>query len=544
MIERGRLHRSERRVVAGVCGGIAEYFSLPPLLVRVIAVAIIVLGAGIPAVVYLVLYLIMPAEPQDFSAYVDVAPVTHETRSGRPERPLPPEGATCAASGASDSTARRAGQAPGVADDPGAAYAAAYSTARSSGNKHRTYDWYLLPLTALVVVLAVIGALSVASRFLPVNSPWVLWPIAVILGGLCIALSVGRSRRWSPARVLLGLDVVGFGIILLLCSLGVLGWASLISISLLWPLFLVALGVIIACLVRKSSLGSVAAGALIAVALVIGTVNFAAGTSILSPAHGPTEKGVTALADDEFAGNVTFDLHEYPGISSSVDVRSEQVRITGGEGDGITTRSTDASGIGYQYSLGDEVVAYTTLRPRAGARYAASDVTVSDFMTWGAFDVRALMSDVTLDLSTIDADDVSVSSNVGALRLELGDPGNTVRTVRVTGRASGIQIVVPEGCAAVVNIDGPLLSKRAHGDVEHVSGTNRWVTSAYADAVRNSGGYWIVEFEGSCCDVSMFADAGSTEEVDASAGTASTPAQANDEDASEILDALGEQGEA
>lgn len=56
-----RLHRSRRhRLVAGVCGGIAERLGWSPLLVRVL----FVLGAVLPifpgAVVYLVLWLVLP----------------------------------------------------------------------------------------------------------------------------------------------------------------------------------------------------------------------------------------------------------------------------------------------------------------------------------------------------------------------------------------------------------------------------------------------------------------------------------------------------
>ena len=56
-----RLHRSRRhRLIAGVCGGIAERLGWSPLLVRVV----FVLGAVLPifpgAVVYLVLWLLLP----------------------------------------------------------------------------------------------------------------------------------------------------------------------------------------------------------------------------------------------------------------------------------------------------------------------------------------------------------------------------------------------------------------------------------------------------------------------------------------------------
>jgi phage shock protein PspC (stress-responsive transcriptional regulator) len=58
-----RLHRSRRhRLIAGVCGGIAERLGWSPLLVRIL----FVLGAVLPifpgAVVYLVLWLVLPQD--------------------------------------------------------------------------------------------------------------------------------------------------------------------------------------------------------------------------------------------------------------------------------------------------------------------------------------------------------------------------------------------------------------------------------------------------------------------------------------------------
>jgi phage shock protein C len=58
-----RLYRSrDDRMIAGVCGGLASYFSIDPTIVRVIAVATILLP-GPSVIVYLVLWLIVPEEP-------------------------------------------------------------------------------------------------------------------------------------------------------------------------------------------------------------------------------------------------------------------------------------------------------------------------------------------------------------------------------------------------------------------------------------------------------------------------------------------------
>lgn len=60
-----RLYRSKRdRKIAGVCGGLAEYFDIDPTLVRVIAI-ILLLPGGLPGLVpYLILWVVVPENPE------------------------------------------------------------------------------------------------------------------------------------------------------------------------------------------------------------------------------------------------------------------------------------------------------------------------------------------------------------------------------------------------------------------------------------------------------------------------------------------------
>jgi phage shock protein C len=59
-----RLHRSrEERMLAGVCGGLGNYFAVDPTLVRVLFVLFgLVVGGGIVA--YLILWILIPLEPE------------------------------------------------------------------------------------------------------------------------------------------------------------------------------------------------------------------------------------------------------------------------------------------------------------------------------------------------------------------------------------------------------------------------------------------------------------------------------------------------
>jgi len=58
-----KLYRSRRdRMIAGVCGGLAEYFNVDPTVVRLIFVLFFILG-GAAFLVYLLMWLIVPLAP-------------------------------------------------------------------------------------------------------------------------------------------------------------------------------------------------------------------------------------------------------------------------------------------------------------------------------------------------------------------------------------------------------------------------------------------------------------------------------------------------
>jgi phage shock protein C len=64
MAETRKLYRSRtNRQVAGVCGGLAEYFNLDATLIRVLFVVLAVLG-GSGIVLYLALWIIVPRAPE------------------------------------------------------------------------------------------------------------------------------------------------------------------------------------------------------------------------------------------------------------------------------------------------------------------------------------------------------------------------------------------------------------------------------------------------------------------------------------------------
>lgn len=69
-----RLYRSEKdKKIAGVCGGLADYFDIDPVIPRVVFVALLI-GAGSGLLLYLVMWFIIPTESE-------IKSTTHESNT-------------------------------------------------------------------------------------------------------------------------------------------------------------------------------------------------------------------------------------------------------------------------------------------------------------------------------------------------------------------------------------------------------------------------------------------------------------------------------
>lgn len=56
-----KLYRSSNRILAGVCGGIAEYFDVDPTLIRVVFAELTLFSAAFPGLLlYIILMILIP----------------------------------------------------------------------------------------------------------------------------------------------------------------------------------------------------------------------------------------------------------------------------------------------------------------------------------------------------------------------------------------------------------------------------------------------------------------------------------------------------
>jgi phage shock protein C len=60
-----RLYRSQSRVIGGICGGLAKYLDVDPVVVRLIAAVALVFTCCTAFFVYLIAWMIIPEAPAE-----------------------------------------------------------------------------------------------------------------------------------------------------------------------------------------------------------------------------------------------------------------------------------------------------------------------------------------------------------------------------------------------------------------------------------------------------------------------------------------------
>ena len=156
-----RLYRSrDDRLLAGVAGGLAEYWDADPSLIRIVWALLTIFTGGIALLVYIVMAIVVPEDPgvPIFQAGINVTiPPTADWRSQR------------SAHRAAAREARRAARA-----------------ARAEGPRTGT-----LIIGAMLVLL---GAWFLLDEFVPFFNADLFWPLALVGFGMLIVVAAVRPR--------------------------------------------------------------------------------------------------------------------------------------------------------------------------------------------------------------------------------------------------------------------------------------------------------------------------------------------------------------
>jgi phage shock protein C len=167
-----RLYRSrDDRMLAGVAGGLAEYWDADPSLIRIVWAVLTVFTGGIALLVYIVMAIVVPEDPLGYGPPPSGAAWTPPPTAGAPDA-------------ASELRAQRASQ---RADERQARRDA--RDARRAERRARRGDGR----TGTILIggfLVVLGVWFLAKEYLPLfDTDW-LWPAVLIgLGVLVLALA-------------------------------------------------------------------------------------------------------------------------------------------------------------------------------------------------------------------------------------------------------------------------------------------------------------------------------------------------------------------
>lgn len=154
-----RLYRSAKsKVFGGVAGGIADYFEIDPIIIRLLFVVIAFAGGG-GVIVYLILWIALPLEP--------IMPFNMNMGSGEPFS----------------------------SDNPGEPSSADYNTGASNPFNIPVKPENRNGLIGGIVLIS-LGLIFLANRFIPNIDFGDLWPLVlVVLGGVLIATSLAESKK-------------------------------------------------------------------------------------------------------------------------------------------------------------------------------------------------------------------------------------------------------------------------------------------------------------------------------------------------------------
>lgn len=206
--------------VGGVCAGIAEYFDLDPIVVRILAVLLAGVTLGAAGVAYIVLWMRLPREPEVRAPY-DVEPESAEST------------------------------AYGCVD-----YASLLGQAEVEPSAR-------LPLIARLAVAAglMLVFLAVAinvSPLVPGTQWWQFWPIAFLMGGLCMIVIPVRTRH-EAAWHSFGIVVASLSASALPMALGIMSWDTIpAALQLLWPVVVLGIGLFAVGVIRQMGVLTIA----------------------------------------------------------------------------------------------------------------------------------------------------------------------------------------------------------------------------------------------------------------------------------------------
>ena len=303
--------------------------------------------------------------------------------------------------------------------------------------------------------------------------------------------------------MLAGLLLAALGLLLLLTTTGVVSFGIWLELADYWPLLVILIGVELI-LVRRPFL--IRAGVIV---LTLAGAIVAASFSL--PEYDPNEPlrttYVEPLRDTEtlyldmafVGGNVEL-ISDTPGAATlarllAADFKSRPARVVREQSDGNVRFYVMSSGPFLRHSNTDGFTRHET-RVSFPVGLADWSLIVSPNVEV-EIDISSVATDLDLDLRNLNVRRLSVEAGMSDLRVQLPDDAGQTH-VDIAAGAANVELVVPRGVAARIDVDAPLKSAWIN-PVRFIEADDEFWSPGYLEA-RNRVS---IDIEGLSVDVTV-----------------------------------------
>lgn len=207
-----KLYRSRASLIGGVCAGIADFFDLDDIVVRVLAVLIACTTLGVGGLIYLVMWIALPLAPSGYTPYEVKAEHVDSSNYGSVD--------------VSQARGRTLGELSSVSDSEG-------------------MNTPVRVVMAVGLLLLFTGVAQTIAPFIKDTSWWQWWPLALIITGFAIIV-VPIAREWTEFWHLGGAVLIIIGWTATPMSLGFISPHALVAaFCALWPILLLSIALFV-----------------------------------------------------------------------------------------------------------------------------------------------------------------------------------------------------------------------------------------------------------------------------------------------------------
>jgi hypothetical protein len=337
----------------------------------------------------------------------------------------------------------------------------------------------------LGVVLIAVGVVFLIGQFVPNVAWWHMWPLIVILVGGIQIVTPDPKDGWGLSRIMDGIGTIVVGAVLLGNTTGFVSWDVWLTLLMLWPVLLVAIGLrIIGKGVGQSWVGALGP-VLVWIAFAYAVSTALTGAGGLSPFGTPALTAGKHFALFEPVGQVTEAKMSFEGGAGDIKIGSNSGQLVSASGTspfGEPKLEVKREGSSADVKLGLGEGGLFVAHP--GAAAGKTRVELSDQVVWDA-ELETGASNLDADFSQLKLRALKVSAGASRVNVELGVVPDEVTnaTVAVEAGVSSVTIVVPRDAEARVVSSGGLSSTDVSGELTK-KGDGSWQTPGYASAAR------------------------------------------------------------